>query len=579
MSRTSDFVNELPLIAAAGEAAIITGNTSEVLIAPGLPGGMRMPQAIAYAHAQAGRTTILYSVGQGARLLAVPGHQRSSISLPSAQTSPGVAIPEILRAIRNASERFVVVILAAESIVPMAPPSVTPSIEQAIVIEALQDTILDPTFEARGNALVLIASGELNRSLVTAAGFRRVRAPLPDAEDLEVGFQRLQQRAQQEPERFAPLADGLSRERAILASRGLRMDDAIRASRQAAATSCQVGIADLAARKAASIERHVGDALRLLAPGPRIDDVAELEHIKQYVHERRRSNAWPLVIGLVGPPGNGKTYVTRAFARERECHAVALHLVRSPYVGESEQRMAGVLEAIEEYAPVVVQVDEADQAMGQRSTNGSVDGGTSERLSAAVWEFTGEGAAHPNVLFILTSNRVDLLDPALRNRAEIIPILHPTHTQVAALLPVLAAQINRTLAEDADPASLAEHPKLALTSARHLLRIIARAATITDLETDVRNAPIPQRSLRAAIADYRPNTNAEDEELMALQALAHTSFNSLLPWSASPPETRDVPSYVAPLLDEHGDLDHERLLARISELSERLAATRARKQW
>jgi ATPase family associated with various cellular activities (AAA) len=580
VSSTNAFVAELRAAAAAGEAAIVTGNTDDVFVAPELPAPLRLPQLIATVHSQDGRCGVIYSMGKGGRPIGPPGEATATVPLPGRELSPGEALPGLLEAVTEHESPLAVIVDHAEMLIPRLPSSVTPTLDQAAIREALQATTTDPRFDGRGHALVLLArSAGLHSAIEEASGFRLVRAPLPNLDAVEFGLRLIEKRAEEQPRRFAALAPTTSVESTAAEARGLRIDELYRASRAAAATGTALEPEALRDRKAASIQRHAREALRLHPEGRTLEDVAGLPHIHAYVEEKLRAGGWPPSLLLAGPPGVGKTFVVRAIASALGRRVVSFHLVRSAWVGETEANTARALEAIDELAPIVVAFDEVDQSLGQRSTGPSSDGGTSERFQAALWEFTGEGAARPDVLFVLLTNRPDLLDQAQRNRVETIPILHPTPRDIVQLLPALASQLGHELDPEADLAELARDPKLRMTSARHLLRIIGRAAVLADGARDGR--AIGQAHLARAIDDYRLDTNVLDEELMALTALSQTSFRSLLPWVAAEAQglPREVPFYVEPLLGQGGELDHERLAARIRELSELVVTRRARRSW
>jgi hypothetical protein len=581
VSAAADFASALISAAEAGEAAIVGGNTADIFLLPGGGAPLRVPEYIAAVHSKAGRAPVLYSMGEGARPLPPPGEKAASLALPGRNASPGDAIPHLLQAVTSCTDPIAVILDHIELVIPAMGGGTTPSVEQAVVLEALQRCAIDPVFDGRRHALVLIArTGEVHRSIVEATGFRSLRAPAPDVQDLEAAAKMLEERASDDPARFAALADGVTIEDAAREGRGLRIDDLLRASRESAAAGTRVSFPELRKRKAASIERQAGRTLRLHPEGRTLDDVAGLPHVRRFVGERMRSGHWPPSILLAGPPGVGKTFVVRGIAAELQWPAVSFHLVRSPWVGETEINTARALATIEELKPIVVHIEEVDQALGQRSTGGSADGGTSERFQASLWEFTGEGT-RPGVLFCLTTNRPDLLDSADRSRTQVIPIIHPTPREVAQLLPALAVQLKRELSPDIDLTAIASSRKLRMTSARHLLRILERAATLTDLAGDGGSSPIAMQQIAQAVDDYMPHTDELEEELMGLSALSRTSFRSLLPWIAAEEEglPREVPEYVAPLLDEHGELDQQRLRSRVEDLSDMLAARRARKQW
>jgi DNA polymerase III delta prime subunit len=580
MPNTATFMAELRATAAAGEAAIVAGNTDDIFVAPELAEPLRLLQLIAVVHAWEGRAAVAYSAGKGARQITPPGQQAATVALPAATTAPGDAVPAIFEAAMEHPSPVVVIVDHAETVVPPLLAGAGITDQQATILETILDVAVNPRFDGGGHAFVLVArGGEVHPSVERASGFRMVRAPLPDHDTVELGFRLVGERARSHPERFASLADGVSPESAAGEARGLRIDDLLRASRQAAAAGGDVERDDLRRRKAASIQRHAGGTLRLHPEGRTLEDVAGMSHVRDYIARHLRGNAWPPSLLLAGPPGVGKTFVARAIGSALGRRVVSFHQVRSKWVGETEANTARALAVIDELAPIVVVFDEVDQALGQRSTGPSSDGGTSERFQATLLEFTGEGAARPDVLFVLLTNRPDLLDRAQLSRVETIPILHPTPREIAELLPALASQLGHRLDPGVDLAAIGQRPELRMTSARHLLRILGRAAILADCAEGAR--AIAESHLLEAIDDYLPDTDPVDEELMGLTALSQTSFRSLLPWTADEDRgmPREVPHYVEALIDENGELDDDRLRARMRELSDQLAFRRAQRIW
>ena len=575
MSAIERFVEELRQTAAAGEAAIITGNTTDIYATEEFPIPVRLCQLVAVAHVQGGLSAVRYSVGSGATLFTAPGTPPASIPLPGRDIAAGDAVPDILEATLVSPDRMLIIIDHASAIVPPLGFGHPPTLEQSVILEALQHTALEPSFSANGNVLVLIARGEINRTLVESGGFRTIRMPLPDAEDLERTFGLVGARAVQVPERYAALEDDATVQDAADEARGLRNDDIVIVSRQAAAAGRPMTRTDLNRRKSITIEREARGTLRQLDTGVSLDDVAALAHVKRFLSERVRSGVWPPSILLAGPPGVGKTFVVRAIAAELRRHLLEFHAIRSKWLGESEANQTTAFAVIEDLAPNVVLIDEVDQQLGQRSTGESADGGTSERLLASMWSFTGDGTGRPGVLFCMTSNRPDLLDAANLDRVEVIPILHPTPADIVELLPAIAAQSARTFAPDVRLVDIASNDKLRLTSARHLGRILGRAATLADLEAG-RGSAIAHQQLIAAIDDYSPQTQPDMEELMALRALTLTNFDSLLPWRCGTGSTAGrMPYYVEGLVDGTGRVDKVALQAKVETLRGRIAARKS----
>lgn len=569
MASAADFVEELRETIASGEAPIITGNSSDIYSTSEFPVPARLPQLIALANARDERRAVLYSLGRGAVRFTAPGTEAAPIKLPGGRVTMGDALPALLDAAMTCSDPILVIIDHASSLVPAGPHSAAPSQEQAVVLETLQHTVTEPSFTASGHGLVLIARGEIHQRLSQSAGFRTVRVPLPDAEDLERMLELVRKRAQDEPQRYSALEEDVSDAEAAAACKGLRCDDLVNLSRQAAVRRRSVTFDDLNRRKAITLEREARGTLRQLRTGMTLDDVAALAHVKRYIRELLQSdNAWPGSILLAGPPGVGKTFVVAAIARELRRHLLMFHRIRAMWFGESEANQTLAFDVIRDLSPNVVMIDEADQELGARSTGPSADGGTSGRLLANLLTFTGDGGPK-DVLFCMTSNRPDLLDTANLSRVQVVPILHPTPSDIVELLPTLARQADRRLDEDVDVQALSRHPKLRLTSARHLTRILARAATLSDLKSS-RGSSIAQAQLVQGIDDYIPHTDSNMEELMALSALELTTFQTLMPWTVGKGQMTEVPAYVTPLLDPTGALDQDLLRGRLVELRARV---------
>ena len=117
---------------------------------------------------------------------------------------------------------------------------------------------------------------------------------------------------------------------------------------------------------------------------------------------------------LMGPPGTGKSYLAECFARECGLLCVKFKPLREMYVGSSERNQDRAFSAIRALAPVVVMVDESDQQQSSRDAGPGGDSGVSERMRAQSFEFWGDQSLRGKVLRIDLTNRVDLIDSAMR---------------------------------------------------------------------------------------------------------------------------------------------------------------------
>src|SRR5258705_13470931 len=97
-------------------------------------------------------------------------------------------------------------------------------------------------------------------------------------------------------------------------------------------------------------------------------------------------------------------------------------------VGQSEWNEEKAFAAIRALGPVVVIVDESDQAEGGNRDSGGGDSGVAERMRASSFNFWADNSLRRRVLRIHSTNRVDLIDSAMlrSGRTAIkIPILMP----------------------------------------------------------------------------------------------------------------------------------------------------------
>lgn len=158
---------------------------------------------------------------------------------------------------------------------------------------------------------------------------------------------------------------------------------------------------------------------------PRVgwEDVGGLEEIKATI---TRLVSWPLKypelyehmdldtpkgILFTGPSGTGKTLVARAIARESDVNfiAVAGPTLFSKWTGESEKAVRQVFRRARQAAPCILLFDELDSVAPRRSGGGGVP----ERVVGQLLTELDGLEERKGVVVIGTTNRMDLLDPAL----------------------------------------------------------------------------------------------------------------------------------------------------------------------
>lgn len=162
--------------------------------------------------------------------------------------------------------------------------------------------------------------------------------------------------------------------------------------------------------------------------GPRItfDDVAGLKEEKEELYEIVDFLKEPkkyIVLGaripkgvlMVGPPGTGKTYLTKAVAGEAGVpfFSISGSDFVEMFVGVGASRVRDLFGQAKKNAPCIVFIDEID-AVGRRRGAG-LGGGHDEReqtLNQLLVEMDGF-ATNEGIIIIAATNRPDILDPAI----------------------------------------------------------------------------------------------------------------------------------------------------------------------
>ncbi len=161
---------------------------------------------------------------------------------------------------------------------------------------------------------------------------------------------------------------------------------------------------------------------------------------------------------LVGPPGTGKTYITKAVSGEADVpfFSISGSDFVEMFVGVGASRVRDLFEQAKKNAPSIIFIDEID-AVGRRRGAG-LGGGHDEReqtLNQMLVEMDGFGENEGVIVFAAT-NRPDVLDPALLRPGRFdrqIVIGLPDIKGREAVLKVHAG--NKTLDESVDLSVLA----------------------------------------------------------------------------------------------------------------------------
>ncbi len=235
---------------------------------------------------------------------------------------------------------------------------------------------------------------------------------------------------------------------------------------------------------------------------------------------------------MMGPPGTGKTLVAEALAKEAGVNLIRPRDIKDKFVGESESRMSRFLDAVADLAPAIVFIDEFDQHQRGRDAYDG-DSGTSKALFKKLLEAMSDADQRGRVLWLLATNRPDIIDPALKRagRCDLrVPFLPFDEEGLAAVFPAAFVQFPemRTRIEKWGPWA----EKCAGYTGADVIEIVRTAWKHADGHG---SASISSDDMAWAIEDYI-RQSADDAEIarMTLLAIRECSSRRLLPgnWKA-----------------------------------------------
>jgi transitional endoplasmic reticulum ATPase len=224
----------------------------------------------------------------------------------------------------------------------------------------------------------------------------------------------------------------------------------------------------------------------------------------------------PRGVLLYGPPGCGKTFLVKAIAGTGKANVLSVKGAEllSKWVGDSERAVRELFRRARQAAPTLIFLDEVDALAPLRGQ--ATDGGTTDRVVAALLTEMDGVESLRNVVVIAATNRPDLVDSALLRPGRLERLIYVPPPDAEARAEILRASAKTVpLAPDIDLAALATDLEgFSAADCAALIREAALAAMRESLDA----ATVSAEHVATARARVRPSL--DPAQVAALAAYA-----------------------------------------------------------
>lgn len=253
------------------------------------------------------------------------------------------------------------------------------------------------------------------------------------------------------------------------------------------------------------------------------DDIGGLENLKETLIE---AVEWPLThtadfkrigihpskgILLFGPPGTGKTMLSKAVATESKANFISVKgsEILSKWFGESERKIAEIFKKAKQASPCIIFFDEIDAIAPTRGSAAGEPRVVERMVNTLLSEMDGLEELR-GVVVIGATNRPDLMDPALLRPGRFDEVVLVPPPDEKARLDILKVHVkNMALEGDVKLKELAKKTK-GYSGAD--IEALCRKSGMIALHEDINISKISLKHFHEALRKINPSTTPRTKE-------------------------------------------------------------------
>ncbi len=258
-------------------------------------------------------------------------------------------------------------------------------------------------------------------------------------------------------------------------------------------------------------------------PDIRWDDIGGLEELKETLRE---AVEWPLTnsedfkrigiqpskgILLFGPPGTGKTMLSKAVATESKANFISVKgsEILSKWFGESERKIAEIFKKAKQASPCIIFFDEIDAIAPMRGSAAGEPRVVERMVNTLLSEMDGLEELR-GVVVVGATNRPDLIDAALLRPGRFDEVVLVPPPDEKARMDILKVHTrNMALNDDINLVDLSKKTK-GYSGAD--IEALCRKAGVIALHENIKIEKVSKRHFEAALNKINPSTTPRTKE-------------------------------------------------------------------